>query len=82
MMSRSNGRGVKVRHTKSQEHIRHVPAIMETSLTRLPIFTNNPFILSFNLLLRIYYVPGTILGTGDIAVSKMNNASALTELTF
>lgn len=71
-MSRCNGRGVNVRHFKSQENIRHVPGTLKTSLTRPPVFTNNPFILSFNSLLRIYYVPETILGTGDIPVSKTN----------
>lgn len=81
-MSKHNGRGVKIRHSKTQENTRHVLGIRETSLTRPPVFTNNPLVLSFNLLLSIYYVPGTILGTGDIAVSKTNNPSALTELTF
>lgn len=38
-------------------------------------FTKIPLVLSFyNLLLRICFVPRTILGTGDIAVNKTDNA--------
>lgn len=82
-MNRFNGRGVRVRHSKSQENRRHGLGIMETSLIRPPVFTKIPLVLSFNnSLWGIYYIPNTILGTGDTAVNKIDNVSALMELAF
>lgn len=75
-MDRFNGRGMRVRHSKNHENIRHVPDIMETSLTRTLVFTNISFVLSFNnTILSTYYIPGVILVTGNTAVNKTDNAS-------
>lgn len=81
-MSKLNGKVLKVKHLKTQENTSHVLGIMETSLTRLLVFTNNLLVLSFNLLLSIIHLPGTILGAGETAVSQVNNAFALMELTL
>lgn len=74
---------MRVRYFRSQENAKHVLGIIETSRIRPPVFTNISLVFLFNnSLLSIYYVPGTILDTGDIAVNKTDDASALMKLAF
>lgn len=70
-MNRFNGRGVRVRHSKSQENRRHGVG----TLIRASVLSKIPSVLSFNnSLWRIYYlvlIPSSILGTGNIALNMI-----------